>query len=137
MRDIRIGTSGWHYPTGPGRWNGVFYPARRPRGFDELAFYAEYFDFVEVNTTFYGQPRPEVTSAWAARTPSGFLFAVKMSDISTAMMNDKLGNIGSKPEADIVITGDASCLMHMNGGLSRRGSKQRVVHVAEVLAGRI
>jgi uncharacterized protein YecE (DUF72 family) len=77
-RDIRIGTSGWHYPTGPGRWNGVFYPARRPRGFDELTFYAEYFDFVEVNSTFYGQPRPEVSAAWAARTPPGFLFAVKL-----------------------------------------------------------
>jgi uncharacterized protein YecE (DUF72 family) len=76
--DIRIGTSGWHYPSGPGRWNGVFYPARRPRGFDELTFYAEYFDFVEVNATFYGQPRAEVSSAWAARTPPGFLFAVKL-----------------------------------------------------------
>ena len=67
----------------------------------------------------------------------GGLFAIKMSDISTAMMNDKLGNIASVPEADIIITGDASCLMHMNGGLSRNSSKQRVVHVAEVLAGRI
>jgi L-lactate dehydrogenase complex protein LldE len=36
-----------------------------------------------------------------------------------------------------VITGDASCLMHMNGGLSRNNSKKRVVHIAEVLAGRI
>ena len=44
-------------------------PRRRPKGFDELAFYAEHFDTVEVNSTFYGQPRAEVTRAWAERTP--------------------------------------------------------------------
>ncbi len=66
----------------------------------------------------------------------GGLFAVKMSDISGAMLKDKLINIDTA-DADIVITGDASCLMHMNGGLSRAGSKRRVVHVAEVLAGAI
>lgn len=66
----------------------------------------------------------------------GGLFAIKMSEISGAMLNDKMNAINSS-DADIVITGDASCLMHMNGGLSRKGSKKRVVHVAEVLAGKI
>jgi uncharacterized protein YecE (DUF72 family) len=58
----------------------VFYPARRgrPKSFDELSFYAEHFDTVEVNSTFYGQPRADVTSGWAARTPAGFEFAVKL-----------------------------------------------------------
>jgi uncharacterized protein YecE (DUF72 family) len=78
--DLRIGTSGWNYPSGRGTWNGVFYPPkrRRPSGFDELSFYAEHFNTVEVNNTFYGQPRPEVTRAWAARTPSAFEFSVKL-----------------------------------------------------------
>ena len=66
----------------------------------------------------------------------GGLFAVKMSEISGAMLADKLRNIEAG-DAEIVITGDASCLMHMNGGLSRGGSKRRVVHLAEVLAGRV
>ena len=48
------------------------------RSFDELAFYAEHFDTVEVNSTFYGQPRPDVTRAWAERTPAGFEFSVKL-----------------------------------------------------------
>jgi uncharacterized protein YecE (DUF72 family) len=56
----------------------VFYPKRRPRGFDELAFYAEHFDTVEVNSTFYGQPRVDVCRAWAERTPPGFEFSVKL-----------------------------------------------------------
>ena len=80
MSDIRIGTSGWNYPSGAGTWNGIFYPPtrRRPKGFDELAFYAEHFNTVEVNSTFYGQPRPDVTRAWAGRTPQQFEFSVKL-----------------------------------------------------------
>src|SRR3954467_3318996 len=78
--ELRIGTSGWNYPAGRGTWNGVFYPPSRGRSktFDELAFYAEHFDTVEVNSTFYGQPRAQVTRGWADRTPEGFEFSVKL-----------------------------------------------------------
>jgi uncharacterized protein YecE (DUF72 family) len=76
--NLRVGTSGWNYPSGKGTWNGVFYPKPRKKGFDELAFYAEHFDTVEVNSTFYGQPRAEVTRGWAERTPLGFEFSVKL-----------------------------------------------------------
>lgn len=80
---LLIGTSGWSYPSGKGRWNGLFYPATRSKkagtaGFDELRFYAEHFDTVEVNTTFYGQPRAEVTASWVSRTPPGFMFSLKL-----------------------------------------------------------
>ncbi|HEY7286803.1 MAG TPA: DUF72 domain-containing protein [Vicinamibacterales bacterium] len=75
---FRIGTSGWHYPTGAGTWNGIFYPKPRPKGFDELSFYAEHFNTVEVNTTFYGQPRADVCRDWARRTPPEFEFALKL-----------------------------------------------------------
>ena len=77
---LRIGTSGWNYPTGKGTWNGIFYPAAKPRGgkFDELRFYSERFNTVEVNSTFYGQPRPTVSLGWVKRTPPGFEFAVKL-----------------------------------------------------------
>jgi uncharacterized protein YecE (DUF72 family) len=80
---LRIGTSGWSYPSGKGTWNGVFYPATRSKrdgtkDFDELRFYAEHFDTVEVNSTFYRQPRSEVTRSWAERTPAGFEFSVKL-----------------------------------------------------------
>ncbi len=82
MGDVRIGTSGWSYPSGPGTWNGIFYPAGRrggrSSGFDELAYYAEHFDTVEVNSTFYRAPDPAVTRSWADRTPSGFDFSLKL-----------------------------------------------------------
>jgi uncharacterized protein YecE (DUF72 family) len=78
--DVRIGTSGWHYPGGKGTWNGVFYPPTRGRAktFDELSFYAAHFNTVELNTTFYGQPRASVSRSWAERTPAGFEFSVKL-----------------------------------------------------------
>jgi uncharacterized protein YecE (DUF72 family) len=78
--DLRIGTSGWNYPAGRGTWNGVFYPPShgRAKGFDELSFYAEHFNTVEVNSTFYGQPRTDVTRGWAERTPPGFEFSIKL-----------------------------------------------------------
>ena len=81
--DIRVGTSGWSYPSGKGTWNGIFYPAarRRPRGapkFDELAFYAEHFDTVEVNSSFYRVPAIDAVRKWAERTPPGFEFSLKL-----------------------------------------------------------
>jgi uncharacterized protein YecE (DUF72 family) len=83
MNELRIGTSGWNYPSGKGTWNGVFYPPRKGRkssvpGFDELSYYAEHFNTVEVNSTFYGTPRAQVSRGWADRTPAGFEFSLKL-----------------------------------------------------------
>ena len=85
---IRIGTSGWNYPTGKGTWNGIFYPegaksrksksSKQNGGFDDLAFYAEHFDTVEVNSSFYGVPAIETTKGWARRTPANFEFSLKL-----------------------------------------------------------
>ena len=57
---IRIGTQGWSYPD----WVGTFYP---PESKQEhfLPFYAEVFDTVELDTTFYHPPRPSVVRSWA------------------------------------------------------------------------
>jgi L-lactate dehydrogenase complex protein LldE len=63
----------------------------------------------------------------------GGLFSVKMPDISSAMLETKLQNIEAC-EAHTIVTGDASCLTQMNGGLARKGSRKRVQHIADVLA---
>ncbi len=83
--NLRIGTSGWNYPSGRGTWNGIFYPPTTKNGrggraqkFDELAYYAEHFDTVEINTTFYGQPKAAVAQTWVDRTPAGFEFSLKL-----------------------------------------------------------
>ncbi|MCH8235899.1 MAG: (Fe-S)-binding protein [Chloroflexi bacterium] len=62
----------------------------------------------------------------------GGTFAVKFSDISTAMLDEKLDNAAATGAATIV-AGDTGCIMHMAGGLRRRGSTQQVRHIAEIL----
>ncbi len=81
MNSVRVGTSGWSYPTGRGTWNGLFYPGRGTKGFraaDELAYYAEHFDTVEVNSTFYRPPEAATTARWVAQTTPGFEFSLKL-----------------------------------------------------------
>lgn len=63
----------------------------------------------------------------------GGTFAVKMPDISAAILRDKIARIAACP-ADVIVTGDVSCLMQINGGLGRAGRPRRVVHVADLLA---
>ena len=63
----------------------------------------------------------------------GGTFAVKNADTSTAMLTDKMANVLST-HAEVCTAGDASCLMHIGGGLSRLRSGTRTVHLAEILA---
>lgn len=71
---VRIGTSGWEYRD----WTGRFYPAELPRD-RRLEFYADRFDTVELNNSFYRLPEPDTFGGWARRVPDGFAFAVKAS----------------------------------------------------------
>jgi uncharacterized protein YecE (DUF72 family) len=93
---MRIGTSGWNYPTGKGSWNGIFYPLPedRERGFDELRFYAERFASVEVNGTFYRLIAADTFRKWCAQTPAGFVFACKGSRYLTHMKRLKEQGLG-------------------------------------------
>jgi uncharacterized protein YecE (DUF72 family) len=69
---IHIGTSGWNYH----HWRGGFYPPDCPKA-KWLQHYTKNFTTVEVNATFYGQPKPETFKTWRRATPDGFLWAVK------------------------------------------------------------
>ncbi len=62
----------------------------------------------------------------------GGLFAVEMPEVSTAIMDTKLGNVGVSG-AGTLAGYDLSCLMHLAGGLHRRGSPIEVKHIAELL----
>lgn len=73
-RRIHIGTSGWTYDD----WSGPFYPPE-VKGADRLAFYAERFDTVEVNATFYRNPTENMVEAWNRRLGSGFHLVLKGS----------------------------------------------------------
>lgn len=64
----------------------------------------------------------------------GGTFAIKNPDVSSAMLADKLDTI-EQTGAQRCAAGDASCLMHIGGGLARRHTATRTVHLAEILAG--
>ncbi|MFH1639295.1 MAG: DUF72 domain-containing protein [Chloroflexota bacterium] len=72
---IYIGTSGWSYPKGEGTWNGHFYPAGRV---DELGFYRQFFNTVEINSSFYYPVNPHNAERWVKKVPENFLFTVKL-----------------------------------------------------------
>jgi len=72
---IYIGTSGWSYPKGDGTWKGYFYPAGK---INELEYYSQFFNTVEINSSFYRPPNPGYVYNWVRRTPRDFLFTVKL-----------------------------------------------------------
>jgi uncharacterized protein YecE (DUF72 family) len=74
MKPVRIGCSGWNYAD----WRGRFYPRGEPQR-RWLELYAERFDTVEVNATFYRLPKRDSVAAWVQNTPTRFVFAVKAS----------------------------------------------------------
>ena len=76
--EIRIGTSGYHYK----HWQGPFYPTRIPAS-QMLQHYANHFDTVELNNSFYRLPTEAAFDDWRETTPSGFVFAVKASRFLT------------------------------------------------------
>jgi uncharacterized protein YecE (DUF72 family) len=73
---ILIGPAGWSYPD----WEGIVYPHIKPHGFHEAAYLAQFFDTIEINTTYYSPPRPEVVKAWVDRVGfnPNFKFSAKL-----------------------------------------------------------
>jgi uncharacterized protein YecE (DUF72 family) len=80
VKPVRIGCSGWNYP----HWRERVYPRGLPAS-RWLTYYAELFDTVEVNNTFYRLPKRESVATWVEESPSAFLFAVKASRFLTHM----------------------------------------------------
>jgi uncharacterized protein YecE (DUF72 family) len=74
MRPVRIGCSGWNYDD----WRGRLYPEGLGKS-RWLGRYAEVFDTVEVNSTFYRLASRDAVARWLDQTPPGFLFALKAS----------------------------------------------------------
>ncbi len=75
---ILVGTSGWHYD----HWRGPFYPPDLPaKRF--LSHYQQYFQAVEINSSFYHLPTVQTLTAWRQSAPPGFIFAVKASRVIT------------------------------------------------------
>jgi uncharacterized protein YecE (DUF72 family) len=74
--NIRIGPAGWSYPD----WAGYVYPSRRPKNFHEAAYLAQFFDTIEINTSFYAPIQPAHARKWLERVAANprFVFTAKL-----------------------------------------------------------
>ena len=73
---LRVGPAGWSYPD----WAGYVYPARRAKGFHEATYLAEFFDTIEINTSFYQPLDPDHAAQWIDRVAANprFAFTAKL-----------------------------------------------------------
>jgi uncharacterized protein YecE (DUF72 family) len=74
--NLRIGPAGWSYPD----WNGYVYPTRKPKNFHEATFLAQFFDTIEINTSFYAPLRIDHAASWIERVAANanFVFTAKL-----------------------------------------------------------
>jgi uncharacterized protein YecE (DUF72 family) len=75
-KPIRVGPAGWSYAD----WDGIVYPRPRPRGFHEAEYLAQFFDAIEINTSFYQPLRAAIARSWVARVEynPNFKFTAKL-----------------------------------------------------------
>ena len=73
---LRIGPAGWAYPD----WAGYVYPQPRPKNFHPATYLAEFFDTIEINTSFYHPMQPDHAAQWIERVAANprFLFTAKL-----------------------------------------------------------
>ena len=85
MSEVHLGTQGWSYKS----WVGNFYLANTAAG-DYLSQYARQFRAVEIDSTYYGAPRPQTVEQWREITPEDFRFTAKFPQAITheKMLND-------------------------------------------------
>jgi len=87
LKNILVGCAGWEYDD----WIGSFYPKSLRKDY-HLAYYAKFFDFTEINSTFYSLPMEETVSRWLKEVPATFRFAVKIwQKITHSMEGSDLG----------------------------------------------
>jgi uncharacterized protein YecE (DUF72 family) len=97
---IRVGTAGWEPPS-PSAW----YPHGLPAE-ERLSFYAERFEVVEVNTSFYAVPPLEAVARWVERTHAGFVFDVKLHRLLSHHVGEPDGlPAGLREHADVDVRG--------------------------------
>ncbi|MEO8434521.1 MAG: DUF72 domain-containing protein [Pyrinomonadaceae bacterium] len=78
---IRIGPAGWSYKD----WKGIVYPPSFGSDFDPLAYLAQFFDTIEINSSFYRSPAEKTAKSWAARVAQNpdFRFTAKLNKVFT------------------------------------------------------
>jgi uncharacterized protein YecE (DUF72 family) len=97
---LYIGTSGWSYPRGEGTWKGHFIPRDVK---NELEFYSQHFNAVEINSSFYSPINPAYSQRWVKQTPQDFRFTAKLWQKFThpKMFESATGEIAAISSEDV------------------------------------
>jgi uncharacterized protein YecE (DUF72 family) len=97
---IYVGTSGWSYPKGEGTWTEHFYPTGKV---NELEYYSQFFNTVEINSSFYRPPNLGYVYNWVKRVPEDFLFTVKLWQKFThpKMYQEATGEVAAISQEDV------------------------------------
>jgi|SRR4051812_42821120 uncharacterized protein YecE (DUF72 family) len=110
---ILVGTASWSDPGFVERW----YPKKMPAG-ERLGWYAQHFELVEVNSSFYSVPEPRLVERWCAATPDQFTFDVKLHqlfsfhstlakllppDLQRSAETDTKGNVKPTPDLRVAL----------------------------------
>lgn len=103
QHEIRIGPAGWSYSD----WEGIVYPSPRPRDFHESTYLAQFFDTIEINTSFYQPVRPSLAEQWIQHVSANprFQFTAKVWQKFTHSTGASDENIRSVREGFEVLHG--------------------------------
>ena len=104
---IRVGPAGWSYED----WAGIVYPARRSRGFHEAEYLAQFFDTIEINSSFYHPPPAANCRRWVERVAANPHFRF------TAKLWQKFTHEGGASESDVKVVRDGFDILHQAGRL--------------------
>jgi uncharacterized protein YecE (DUF72 family) len=110
---ILVGTASWSDPGFVERW----YPKKMPAG-ERLAWYAQHFEMVEVNSSFYSVPDARLVERWCHATPDGFVFDVKLHQLlSRHSANVKLLPPALQKKAEIDAKGKVNLTPQIEKGM--------------------
>lgn len=105
MTKFMVGTAGWWYKD----WSPMFYPKKQGEEFDRLTYYSRYFNFVEINSTYYQYPHPGVALEWLKKVEQkdDFHFTVKLHQDFTHKREFVKQNIDSvRSLLDVLVRGE-------------------------------
>jgi uncharacterized protein YecE (DUF72 family) len=136
-RTLRVGPAGWSYPD----WAGYVYPSRRAKGFHEATYLAEFFDTIEINTSFYQPLRPDHAAQWIDRVAVNprFVFTAKLwqrfthdslsMDAGTAAADERAVRAGF----DVLRAANRLGAVLLQFPFSFHRTKETVAHLSAVL----
>jgi uncharacterized protein YecE (DUF72 family) len=131
-RNIRVGVAGWSYAD----WKGYVYPEKKVKGFHEAEYLAQFFDTIEINSSFYGPVRPEHAKLWIEKVAGNerFRFTAKLLQRFT---HDQTGTAADEKEVraglDVLRAAEKFGAMLLQFPFSFHRTRENTAYLAKLL----